>query len=144
MKNSVLKSTYTSSVMFHIASKLPVIKPCKTSGWNTSIPHAVKKSPQLVSTVSVSAPYQLSASHGSVVIMSCSEDMFKRNGRNVCWNAQHLGKPFAFTFPDTFLCLLTFATSMQLALLHQGSHLGHSHFLVLTLVQYAFLSTTYI
>lgn len=144
MKNSVLKSTYTSSVMFNIASKLPVIKPCKTLGWITSIPHTVKKSPHLVSTVSVSAPYQLSASHGSVVIMSCSEDMFKRNGRNVSWNAQHLVKPFAFTFPDTFLCLLTFATSLQLALLHQGSHLGHSHFLVLTLVQYAFLSTTYI
>lgn len=60
---------YTSPVMFHKTLKLPVMKLCKTLGWITSILRAVKKNLPLMSTVSMSAPYQLSASHSSVVIM---------------------------------------------------------------------------
>jgi len=72
----------------------------------TSISHVAKKNLLLVTTVSVSAPYQLSASHSSVVIMSRSKKMLEINEIKESLNAQHLGKLFTFMLLDTHLCHL--------------------------------------
>lgn len=68
------KSMCASQFMFCETSKLPIIKPCKSLGFITSIFHILKK--KLVTTVSVWTPYQPSASHSSeeyLVVKKCSK-----------------------------------------------------------------------
>lgn len=70
-----------------------------------------------MTTVSVSELYQLSASHSSVVIMSCSKDVLKINERNVSMKAQHLGKLFTLLFLNTHLCIHFFYQAVAWSIL---------------------------